>query len=794
MKNQKHSRFEKLFAYITTTTILISNLNLISFAGAGNDNGDLIKQGASNLTLTQEDNPNNRISSQNPDEPLKVDKSSDDNNPDVEEDTIKISSYEELCDFATIINDGDTSKDAELTNDITADESLSWKPIGTKSHQFSGHFNGNNHSIIGLKFTSDDNISLFEYISNKGTVENVKINGSELKGKENVAGICVYNYGTIQHCENNRDISGNKYVGGICARNSGTIKYCTNTGNISGIRTIGGNVGQNSNSTSKKTKAIVFKCDNKGQIQKCEYSKDSGNIGGNIGINGNSGQAINCNNSGTVSGTSKVGGNVGQNQTKGTVKNCENKGNIECQRDYIGGNVGQNESLSEIEKCKNYGEISGSQYVGGNVGQNNYKVTNCENHNKISGKSDIGGNVGQNSSKQDKKSIGLVKGCINDADISGNTLVGGNVGRNQFDANVTDCTNNGKINGRQQVGGNIGSICSGKINNCQNNGELTGSNYVGGIAGITYDVKAINECTNSFNITYDKYNHKGDIYGDISLLNHVPQNTQRPEESTSKMSITDYYTEATDTLNYLTPLKRNPKISESDITIPPTNPIVEIKPNNNDNTDSQSTSTNNQDETNESIQKGLSDDIFPIVNVAYKKCDSDPQVFVAESNKPDESGAADSEDKKVNKPGAIVLADKEDVFDSSKISTSRPIIIANDIESEPITFDKIISELDTLEKNLEKYITKQTLTAKKLNNYKSKLTSLQIYDNIKTNQPNLDKRQTKSQKKQIKSQLKTSIDTLNKYNKQLNKDNPLKTNITNIIALLKNLKSHLGGC
>ena len=96
-------------------------------------------------------------------------------------------------------------------NVLKADGSLNngtfttWTPIGTKDLAYIGTFDGNDHTISGLYF-NDDNISyvgLFGYNST-GTIKNVGVIDSYMRGKQYVSGICGYfnGAGKITSCFN----------------------------------------------------------------------------------------------------------------------------------------------------------------------------------------------------------------------------------------------------------------------------------------------------------------------------------------------------------------------------------------------------------------------------------------------------------------------------------------------------------------------------------------------------------------------------------------------------------------
>ena len=112
-----------------------------------------------------------------------------------------------VCDYDAENNQSGTQQNkaawAKLTADIVVNSNLqsslafdnetgavtngtnfnAWTPIGNNSNQYTGTFDGANHTISGLYFNSaTDNVGLFGYISN-GTIKNVGVVDSYLWGR-----------------------------------------------------------------------------------------------------------------------------------------------------------------------------------------------------------------------------------------------------------------------------------------------------------------------------------------------------------------------------------------------------------------------------------------------------------------------------------------------------------------------------------------------------------------------------------------------------------------------------------
>ena len=166
-----------------------------------------------------------------------------------------------------------------------------WTPIGDSLNSFIGTYNGNGHTIKGLRINNTDsfaqNQGMFGYIDTDGKVEKLGLIDVNITSRGYVSGIAGINGGTIQNCYVTGSVTsiGNTGgIGGIAGNNYGIIRNCYNTGSVTGVVTCGGIVGINSSG---------------GTIQNCYAT-----------------------NSVTSSGTSvDAGGIVGSNEG-GTIRNC----------------------------------------------------------------------------------------------------------------------------------------------------------------------------------------------------------------------------------------------------------------------------------------------------------------------------------------------------------------------------------------------------------------------------------------------------------------------------------------
>lgn len=153
----------------------------------------------------------------------------------------QITNAEELAWFRDTVNSGTTDIHARLLHDIDLNN-VSWVPIGTKEHPYTGTFDGNAYTIRNFRlgnYSVSDPISekgLFGWIGLGGTIQDVVVKvdymGSTYK-PDNVnvikcGLIAAYNAGTIQRCSAivyyTFHVKGE--FGAIAYRNSGTIEDC----------------------------------------------------------------------------------------------------------------------------------------------------------------------------------------------------------------------------------------------------------------------------------------------------------------------------------------------------------------------------------------------------------------------------------------------------------------------------------------------------------------------------------------------------------------------------------------
>ena len=213
-----------------------------------------------------------------------------------EDDPFEISTAEQLNWLASRVNDPRTeshqvfsSKYFKVMNDISfdyeglGDTESNFTAIGKDdSRYFGGHFDGNGHTISGIRIykggegQENDYQGLFGYIAQGAEVKNVFLTDAKIAGYDFVGGIVGYNNnGTVTNCHATSSViiravaNGAAYHGGIVGDNSGeeaVVSDCTSAatltieGDLNTCPGYGGIVGYNYTYDSKDKKATVRNC------------------------------------------------------------------------------------------------------------------------------------------------------------------------------------------------------------------------------------------------------------------------------------------------------------------------------------------------------------------------------------------------------------------------------------------------------------------------------------------------------------------------------------------------------
>ncbi|WMJ75085.1 T9SS type A sorting domain-containing protein [Cytophagaceae bacterium ABcell3] len=251
-----------------------------------------------------------------------------------------------------------------LNQDINLDSDENWEPI---AGIFSGHFNGNGHSVNGLVIdqADDDYVGFFEHIGEDAEVINFGLRHATVKGNRRVGILAGRNDGVVFNCFSTGEVEGNMIVGGLVGRhNGGMLMQCYSMADASGIQSIGGLTGVSAGS------ALISKCYARGHVTA------SGNIAG--GLAGRLlGPLENSYATGIVRGVEQVGGIAGISSD--TITNVYATGEV-IGSELKGGLVGE---LQEGEIINSYWNTEtsgrdqgvGSSYEQGAYGRSTQEMT-----------------------------------------------------------------------------------------------------------------------------------------------------------------------------------------------------------------------------------------------------------------------------------------------------------------------------------------------------------------------------------------------------------------------------------
>ena len=464
-----------------------------------------------------------------------------------------ISNAEELNSLQRVaekLNDRDAlSYNYVLKNDIDASGLVdakgnsTYNTIGGGTTAFTGTFDGDGHTIVGLQAKG----GIFGQLGSGAVVKNINIASSVFTGNntdDSVGAVAAENNGGsisgISGYGNTVKGSGG-YIGGLVGKNYGGISNSDDQSTvIAGANTVAGGIA-GVNGTADKGGTIDNVQSNSavttGVLAKDQYAS---NLGGIVGKNEMLLDKYNINNvsahgiTGKTGNTQTSGGIVGTNE--GRISNAYNESIIHGSEN-IGGVAGKNvtqasnSKLAELNDVANAVEIigdAGSQNVGGLVGMQDHATTNQgRNTGAITGCTNVGGMVGYNTAGSYLNNLENSP----QATITGIKNVGGIAGVNEGVISADDqlnLVNSGKIYGWENVGGIAGKN-SGKIDNVNSNINLyvideatrtalkgntvitPNAQFFGGVTG--ENVGIITNATNRARVDAEQASYVGGIVG-----------------------------------------------------------------------------------------------------------------------------------------------------------------------------------------------------------------------------------------------------------------------------------------
>lgn len=430
--------------------------------------------------------------------------------------------------------------DIDASGLVNAEGNSTYNTIGGDTKAFTGTFDGDGHTIVGLQA----NGGLFGKLGSGAVVKNINIASSVFTGKntDSVGAVAAENNGGsisgISGYGNTVKGSGG-YIGGLVGKNYGGISNSNDHSTvIAGAGTVAGGIAGVNGTNAEKNKGGTI--DNvqsnsavtTGVLTEVQYASNMGGIVGkneyninNVSAHGITGKPGNTKTSGGIVGTNE--GRISNAYNESIIHGSENIGGV------AGENVTQasNPKLAELNDVANAVEIigdAGSQNVGGLVGMQEHATTNQgRNTGAITGCTNVGGMVGYN------KADSYLKNLENSpqATITGITYVGGIAGVNEGEIsadNQLNLVNSGKIYGWENVGGIAGKN-SGSIANVNSNINLyvidketsnalkgrtdiaANAQFFGGVTG--ENVGIITNATNRARVDAEQASYVGGIVG-----------------------------------------------------------------------------------------------------------------------------------------------------------------------------------------------------------------------------------------------------------------------------------------
>ena len=468
-----------------------------------------------------------------------------------------ISTADELRLFASMVNSGQTSINGRLTADILLNDTTNWTswnestapantwtPIGNSwENRFTGTLDGDGHSVSGIYINSEAEYQgLVGVLGSGGTLQNLGVKASYIKGGYSVGGLCGENDGTVTNCYNSGSVEGTNWVGGVCGYNFGPVTNCYNTGSVAGNEIVGGVCGDNYDGTvsncyyldtcgaagegTSKTAdefasgevAWLLQGEQAEQVWGQTIGTDEYPVlGGEKVLQIGNGYVNELKQDGDFylisiadelrlfasmvnGGQTSINGRLTADIELNNTTGWENWGTTAPANSWtpIGSDAnpfagtldGDGHSVSGIyiNSEADYQGLVGFLDNGGTLQNLGVKAS------YIKGGYYVGGVCGMNM-------MGTVTNCYNTGSVTGNSYVGGVCGHNNY-GTVTNCYNTGSVTGNSQVGGVCGTNW-GTVTNCYNTGSVTGNGQVGGVCGLNYST--VSNCYNTGNVTGNDY-------------------------------------------------------------------------------------------------------------------------------------------------------------------------------------------------------------------------------------------------------------------------------------------------
>ncbi|MEL7564051.1 MAG: GLUG motif-containing protein [Dehalobacterium sp.] len=232
-------------------------------------------------------------------------------------------------------------------------------PIGDSSAMFTGVFDGQGHTITGLRInTIDSGVGLFSVTGPAARIQNVELEGVNVAGGQQVGGLVGENRGIITSSGVSGTVTGHNDTDGLVGNNYAGLTYCYSTGDVMG--TGGDNIG---GLAGYQVAGTINSCYTVGEVT-LDWSSTGGNnnIGGLVGYQ--EGGTITTSYAVTSVEGRVSGGLVGK--SRGAITSSYAMGEVYGYNNG-GGLVGCQEGGS-ISSSYAVGDVSAWLYAGGLVG------------------------------------------------------------------------------------------------------------------------------------------------------------------------------------------------------------------------------------------------------------------------------------------------------------------------------------------------------------------------------------------------------------------------------------------
>jgi hypothetical protein len=416
--------------------------------------------------------------------------------------------------------------DIDCSATSTWNSGLGFNPVGDNVDKFTGNLDGNGHTISNLYINRADDdigndaddesyIGIIGYLSG-GSVKNVTINSSKVKGYQFVGGVVGYADADarLENISFNTDTADNTCDPGNCvwARygtyGGGIVGYATSVtltnvytgGPVKGSGNfIGGIVGFLGNSSLANSSSIS-------------------NVDGGFSIGGVAGDITNS----TVTDTTASGNALGQDEAGKTsstvggfagsisysqVSNSSASGNVEATGNTIGGFAGFTGCETTFNDVHASGSVIGANAVGGFAGWDTScgedwasRFSMASATGTVEGAGTIGGFIG--SSERSSIYRSFATGTVT---VSGGDRTGGFVGYMQGFMNGDEIVGTidqsyatGRVIGANDTGGFVGSADGVSISNSFSRGLVDGVSQPSGFVGAIADNGLETIVTNSY--------------------------------------------------------------------------------------------------------------------------------------------------------------------------------------------------------------------------------------------------------------------------------------------------------